>query len=401
MSKVIVGMFDDIQHARETVNDLVSHGFRRDDISLIASDEQGQFRKELGTGKGEDVKDGAASGAGIGAVLGGLGGLLVGLGLLAIPGFGPILAAGPIATTLAGAGAGAVTGGIVGALVDLGIPEENARVYEQGLRNGAVLVAVNTADNMVRQAMDIFGHHNPIDVDQRQRQWQSGTRRETRREDASARQESGEVTMPVIEEELRVGKRQVEEGGVRMHSRMEEKPVEEEVTLREEHVNVERHPVDRPVDPSELDKFREGTMEMKETREEAVTDKRARVVEEVTMSKDVEEHPETVRDTVRRTDVEVEDTGRSDQTGFTDFSDNEDFFRDHFNSNYKNTSYTYEQYRPYYEYGYGLTDQYRDRDWKQVEPMARREWENSHPNSAWDEVKDAIYQGWMAAHRGM
>jgi uncharacterized protein (TIGR02271 family) len=110
----------------------------------------------------------------------------------------------------------------------------------------------------------------------------------------------------VVEEELQVGKREVERGGVRVESRVEEKPVTEQVQLREERVHVERHPVDRPV--TDADKaFREGTLEVTERAEEPVVAKTARVVEEVVVGKQVEEHTETVRDTVRRTDVDVQE----------------------------------------------------------------------------------------------
>ncbi len=121
--------------------------------------------------------------------------------------------------------------------------------------------------------------------------------------------EGGEARIPVIEEELRVGKREVEGGGVRVRTRVVERPVEEAVRLREERVNVERRPVNRPVSEADLNAFREGTFELRERSEEAVVDKTARVVEEVAINKEVAERTETVRDTVRSTDVDVEETG--------------------------------------------------------------------------------------------
>jgi uncharacterized protein (TIGR02271 family) len=115
----------------------------------------------------------------------------------------------------------------------------------------------------------------------------------------------------VVEEELKVGKREVERGGVRVESRVEETPVTEEVQLREERVHVERRPVDRPV--TDTDKaFREGTLEVTERAEEAVVSKSARVVEEVVVGKEVEERTETVRDTLRRTDVDVQEVNSTD-----------------------------------------------------------------------------------------
>jgi len=115
-----------------------------------------------------------------------------------------------------------------------------------------------------------------------------------------------ERRLPIIEEELRIGKRRVETGGVRVDTRVEERPVEEEVRLREERVSVERNPTNRPVSDADIDALDGGTIEVTESAEEAVVDKQARVVEEVVVRKDVEEHTETVRDSVRRTDVDVE-----------------------------------------------------------------------------------------------
>lgn len=113
-----------------------------------------------------------------------------------------------------------------------------------------------------------------------------------------------QTTVPVIQEELEVGKRVVERGGVRVHSHIEEMPVEEVVRLREEHIEVERRVVDRPATPSET--FKEVTIEMTETAEQPVVAKQARVVEEVVVGKTAEVREETIEDTVKRQDVEVE-----------------------------------------------------------------------------------------------
>jgi uncharacterized protein (TIGR02271 family) len=117
----------------------------------------------------------------------------------------------------------------------------------------------------------------------------------------------GEARVPVVEEEVRIGKREVERGGVRVRTEVSEKPVEEQVNLREEHVRVERRPVDRPATQADLNKaMTESNLEVTERAEEAVVQKNARVVEEVVLGKEQTERSETVRDTVRRTDVEVE-----------------------------------------------------------------------------------------------
>lgn len=114
------------------------------------------------------------------------------------------------------------------------------------------------------------------------------------------------TSIPVVEEELQVGKREVERGGVRVRSRIIERPVEESLRLREEHVRVDRTAVNRPATEADFDTFREGEIEVRERAEVPVVNKEARVVEEVNVRRDVEERDEVVRDTVRRTDVEVE-----------------------------------------------------------------------------------------------
>jgi uncharacterized protein (TIGR02271 family) len=101
----------------------------------------------------------------------------------------------------------------------------------------------------------------------------------------------------------------VQRGVVRVHRRITETPIEEQVTLNEEHAVVERRPVDRPATSADLAAFKEGEMEIRETTEEPVVSKTARVVEEVSIGKEASERTETVSDTVRRTDVDVERTG--------------------------------------------------------------------------------------------
>lgn len=120
----------------------------------------------------------------------------------------------------------------------------------------------------------------------------------------------GEISIPIIEEQLIIGKRTVEKGGVNVRTTITEKPVEETVTLREEKVHVERHKVDRPVDAATA--FQEGTIEITTQAEVPVVGKQSRVVEEVVVGKNVTERDETVRDTVKRTDVEVDEINTGD-----------------------------------------------------------------------------------------
>jgi uncharacterized protein (TIGR02271 family) len=210
-------------------------------------------------------------------------------------------------------------------------------------------------------------------------------------------------TYQVVEENLQVGKRQVETGGVRVTSNVSEVPVEEEVKLRQEHVNVERRPVDRPATAADLNSFKEGTIEVRETQEQPVVSKEARVVEEVRVTKDVEEHTEKVRDTVRRTDVDVEPiagTGRTTtttatgKTGFRPFETYDPDFRANYQSAYSRLG-SYDRFQPAYRYGYTLaTDKrYQGRNWRDIEPEARKTWNSQHQNS-WEDFKDSVRYGW-------
>ncbi|MBP8947500.1 MAG: hypothetical protein KBG73_01585, partial [Candidatus Promineofilum sp.] len=148
--KTIVGLYDDITTARQVVEELANAGFERGNISLVANNKMtGTTATGTTGGDGEAMAEGAAGGALVGGALGGLGGLLLGLGALAIPGIGPVIAAGPIVAGLTGAGIGAAVGGLAGALINWGVPQEEAEFYTEGVRRGGTLVAVKSDEGMV------------------------------------------------------------------------------------------------------------------------------------------------------------------------------------------------------------------------------------------------------------
>jgi stress response protein YsnF len=426
MTSTVIALYDDLHVAERVVRELRDQGIPDRDISLVAHDAAGEYGRTLGqktgTTKGRKKKDegsAAGTGAGIGAAVGGLGGLLVGLGALAIPGIGPVVAAGPLATALSGligAGVGAVAGGaaggLIGALVDMGLPEEEAERYTEGVRRGGTLVAVRVEDNDERRVRDIMNRHDPVDIDERSQQWRAtgwqgySAQAEPYNQD-QIRQERerygygqtrtgdrDEAHMTVVEEDLKVGKRETRGDRVRVHKYVTERPVEETVNLREERVNVERRPIDRNVDPADRDAFQEKHMEFTERSEEPVVDKRARAVEEVKVTKDVHDRQETVRDTVRRTDVDVEkggERGRTTGTGMDDFETHRTAYRGHYQTNFAQSGYQYEHYEPAYQYGYQLRnhDRYRNRDWSEVEGDVRNSWEERNPGT-WERIKDAV-----------
>ncbi|AWB44424.1 low temperature-induced protein [Paenibacillus sp. CAA11] len=153
MAKKIVGVFETEKEASAAIGALEQQGFLAEEISIVARDRRD--REAIENETGTKAPEGIAAGAATGGVLGGVAGLLAGLGLLAIPGIGPILAAGPIAATLTGAAVGAGAGGLVGGLIGLGIPEEEAKEYESYVNEGKILVLVDE-DQRNHQVYDAF-----------------------------------------------------------------------------------------------------------------------------------------------------------------------------------------------------------------------------------------------------
>ena len=260
MTKTIVGLFDEYREAQRAVVALVESGVSREDIGITSqehTDYEGSDSYGGDSSRGDD-------------------------------------------------GVGDKIGNFFSRL--FGDDDEYASHYSEAVGRGGVVVTVDCESDEAADRAEAVLNRFGGDVDERG---------ETHREAAYAgtenvgtgHAEGGEARIPVIQEELRVGKREVEGGGVRVRTRVVERPVEEAVRLREERVNVERRPVNRPVSEADLNAFREGTFELRERSEEAVVDKTARVVEEVAVNKEVAERTETVRDTVRSTDVDVEETG--------------------------------------------------------------------------------------------
>src|SRR6476659_661794 len=159
----VFGIFKSRTQAERCVDALMSGGFRSDDISVLAPDQD--TTKELATEKNTKAPEGTTTGAAAGGALGGTLGLLAGIGALAIPGLGPFIAAGPIMGALAGMGAGAATGGLIGALVGMGIPEYEAKRYEGRVKDGGVLLSVHcdTSDSITR-AKDILKRTGADDI---------------------------------------------------------------------------------------------------------------------------------------------------------------------------------------------------------------------------------------------
>jgi uncharacterized protein (TIGR02271 family) len=428
-------LYKDHDTGARVVAELERAGIPQSDISIIANNESGWFNRDgskridRDADGADDRAEGAAKGAGIGASLGGVAGLLAGLGLLAIPGIGPVVAAGWLASTAAVALAGGATGGLIGALTQSGIGEDEAHAYAEGVRRGGTLVTVRAPDAdrtrveaimkrytpidtnttvgaahpaadqsgdrivaafentdrarvardaligggidnakmelldnrsdvdnwtavkghavpdedahlyaeglgrghsilVIRAAagehdrvMDVLSRFNPINIDDHAEQWQksgwSGIHpgkaawdvrpRTSASTTSTAATDTQEQVIPVYEEELKVGKRTVDQGHVRVRVYTVEHPMQQGVTLREERVAVERRPIDRPASGMPGEAFRDRTIDVTTHREEPVISKETRLREEVVVHKEADQRTETVHDNVRHTEVEVED----------------------------------------------------------------------------------------------
>jgi len=309
--------------------------------------------------------------------------------------------------------------------------------YAEAVRRGSAVLTVRTSGDMADQAAQIMDSAGAIDVDDRVAGWresgytgynnnaepythdQATTERDTFRNTAN----TGErATIPVVEEELQIGKRAVKRGGVRVYSRMTERPVNEQINLREEHVRVERRPVDRAISEAELSGLRDQSIEMTETVEEAVIGKRARVREEVVIGKETTERTEQVHDTVRRSEVQVDrinDTdatrgtgsyagGRTtDEVGTRAYGDDTGTAGNYnTGTNPTNTATTgaygagsmagSDYDTTAYQYGSRIAGDptYRNRNWTDVENDIRSDYTRNNPGSEWDKVKASIRRGW-------
>ena len=259
-----------------------------------------------------------------------------------------------------------------------GVSNTDADYYAEGLRGGGSLVSVRAKDHQVDEAVEIMNRYTGTEDDLNDASYLADTPTtgsadmDTVDADiagadsltngssrAAAVNTEDEARLDVVEERLRVGKRSVERGGMRVRRVVTERDVEEQVTLRDETIRVDRQTVDRTLDSAEGDLFTEQTFEFTETDEEAVIAKEAHVIEEVVVGKEVENRTETVRDTVRRADVEIEELGSS--------------------------------------YGESLASdpKHQGREWHEVEGDAKTDWESKNQDKGtWDEAQSSIKNAW-------
>lgn len=263
MAQTVIGIFDNESEAQNAIQHLVSNGFTRSNIDLSSGSANASTSTSASSSKHDDDS----------------------------------------------------IGGFFRSL--FGSDNDDADRYTTVGRRSCIVTVHAQSSSEAERAADILDDFGAVDVKERSTQYSnnSSSFADTDTYNRAATTDAG-TSIPIIEENLQVGKRVVETGGVRLRSRIIEKPVEENLRLREEHVHVERHAVNRPASEADLTGFQQGTIEMTEHAEVPIVNKEARVVEEVTLNKDVTEREEVIRDTVRRTDVDVENL-RSDATDRT------------------------------------------------------------------------------------
>ncbi len=277
-------------------------------------------------------------------------------------------------------------------LTAVGVPATLANRYVEGLRQGNALETVRVQDNDVNRALEVMNRYAFNGANAK-----TGARKT---DTAGAARHAGTVNneevVSVIAEELQIGKREVAGKSVKVSTQVRSVPVEGEVNLREETVHVERRPVNRPVEAGDQ-AFQDRTIEMTETSEEAVVAKRARVIEEIVLTKDVAQRTKTIKDTVRRTEVNVEDDTAVENATTAQRFDVESFRTD-WQQKHQARGFTYDQYKPAYRFGHDIRTQghFGGSNWNEVEPNAKSTWEQKNPGT-WEHFKDAVRHAWEKA----
>lgn len=394
--RTAVGLFDTFGEAQSVVDDLVTQGFNRNDISIVSND------------SGRDVNttttttDSNADGAATGALVGGGIGAVAGLVVLAIPGIGPVVAAGPLLAALGGAGIGAVTGGIIGGLADAGVPQDDAELYAEGVRRGGALVTVTADDTNADAAIGVMNRHNAVNVDERSQGWrnQGWTGYEPNAEPYSAVQVEAE----------RVSRNQLAAGdlsgryeeymgkNVTGHGRTDNigEPTTNAMGAAEEahrdfqnqdardaqHSNRVRH-YDTLAQGMRANRNDDNIVEDSRNYFGQPTTHATQAVEEIDEDFDRQGSSyQAQSDRVTYYDTPVQSEAR-DAGMDADLA--------HYQENYARSGTPYNDYTPAYTYGRALAadDRYQGREWNDIQSDARREWERDNPDT-WDRYSDAM-----------
>jgi uncharacterized protein (TIGR02271 family) len=256
--RTVVGLFRSLEDAEGAIDDIAGFGLPANEVGLLCSQQAG----------------GPLSAK-------------LGLSSLDVPDIGHVAVNPPMARML-DAPTLQSPEGVLGALTRMGVPRDDALRYIDGVKRGGTLEAVVLDDDKHAQALDIMRRRAA----------------KTNGNGASRVAADPDIVIPVIQEELSVGKREVEVGGVRVATHVTARPVAKSVTIVEEDIKIERRVVDRPITEAD-EAFRDRSLEVRASAEEPTITKRAHVVEEIRIHKDRTERVETVNDTLRHTDVQL------------------------------------------------------------------------------------------------
>jgi uncharacterized protein (TIGR02271 family) len=320
----VVGLFHNQADAERAIARLKQEGFSENQIGVAMRDRGAQ--KDLIEGTGTQAAEGATTGALGGGMLGGVIGLLAGVGALAIPGIGPIIAGGTLASTLAGAGIGAAAGGLLGALVGMGIPEEDAKHFDEGFQAGGTLVTVDAGRRaeearscLYESGADLGSMGRGADLSQ-----STGGSEKMRTNVAPADRVPGErdtglgtERVELREEELRAQKERVQAGEVRVRKEVVSEDRTIEVPVTREEVVVERRPAAGGENAGgTIDDGEEIRIPLME--EEVRVEKTPVVREEISLKKRQVQDTKEVSDTVRREEARIERSGDAQVRGETE-----------------------------------------------------------------------------------
>jgi uncharacterized protein (TIGR02271 family) len=298
-TQTIVGLFTDRARAEQAIRDLKSAGFSDEQIGVAMQNREEQ--QQLIDDTGSQAAEGAAKGAVSGGLVGGLIGLL---GSLLIPGVGPIVVGGVLASALTGAGIGAATGGLIGALMGLGVPEEDAQHFDRGLRSGGILVTVSAGSRTSEAVSILQGHGADLGPSGVSRYGTIDLDREVDADTVS----TGRERLELREEELDIDKRQVQAGEVRVRKEVVTEQRNIEVPVSREEVVIERHPASgRKAATGRIDDSEEVRIPLME--EQVDVKKHTRVREELEVGKRRVDETRTVSDSVRHEEARIESDG--------------------------------------------------------------------------------------------
>jgi uncharacterized protein (TIGR02271 family) len=257
-------------------------------------------------------------------------------------------------------------------------------VYLEGVRQGSTIITANVSNSAVARAAEIMSNFKMVNIAERAAQLKASNANL-----ALADPARDENVIEVIEEDLQVGKEQVERGRMRIYNVVTEREVQEDVKLRDETIKIQRRPVNRDVKIND-DLFKARSFEMVEMDEIAKVSKTARVVEEVSIGKEAVEKIETIKETLRRQDVQIEEV-----PAVRSFAEYDSDFNTFYSTNLADKGVSYAELKPAFTYGYDLAtrEPFRSSPWSAVEADAQRIWEEKNPGT-WEQNKAVVKYAW-------